>query len=50
MGELWGRKMKEKYEEFANKFEQLCEEYATEDFDFNEVIEVCKEIAKIYAE
>ena len=42
--------MNEKYKEFANKFEQLCEEYATDDFDVEEVIQVCKEVAQIYGE
>jgi len=42
--------MKEKYKEFANKFEQLCEEYANDDFDVEEVVQVCKEVAQIYGE
>jgi hypothetical protein len=42
--------MKKKYKEFAEKFEQLCEEYAPEDFDVNEVVEVCKDVAQIYGE
>ena len=42
--------MKDKYKEFANKFELLCEEYANESFNVNEVLEVCKEIIQIYGE
>ena len=42
--------MKEKYKEFADKFEKLCEEYANDDFDVQEVLEVCKEVAQVYAE
>jgi len=42
--------MKNKYKEFADKFEQLCGEFATEDFNVDEVIEVCKEIAQNYGE
>lgn len=42
--------MKEKYKEFADKFEKLCEEYANDDFNLEEVLEVCKEVAQSYAE
>jgi len=42
--------MKEKYKEFADKFEKLCEEYAHDDFDVEEVVEVCKEVAQGYGE
>jgi len=40
--------MKDKYKEFSDKFEQLCEEFKDEDFDVDEVVEVCKEVAQIY--
>jgi hypothetical protein len=38
-----------KYEEFANKFEALCDEYAAEDFDAREIKQVCDEIIENYA-
>ena len=39
----------EKYDEFAEKFEALCGEYATEDFDARELKKVCEEIIENYA-
>jgi hypothetical protein len=42
--------MKKKYKEFAKKFEALCEEYANEDFDIDEVVGVCREVAQNFAE
>lgn len=41
--------MKNKYEEFAKKFEELCGEFAPEDFDSDEVKEVCNEIIDNYS-
>jgi hypothetical protein len=41
--------MKEKYKEFAEKFEALCDEYSTEDFDAKELKKVCGEIIENYA-
>jgi len=42
--------MKKKYKEFADKFEHICEEYATEDFNVDEIVAVCKEVAQNYGE
>lgn len=42
--------MKEKYKEFAGKFEKLCDEYAPEDFDVGEVKKVCNNIIENYCE
>ena len=39
-----------KYKEFADKFEELCDEYASEDFDARAVKWVCNEIIDNYAE
>jgi hypothetical protein len=40
--------MKEKYKEFSDKFEDLCDEYATEDFNVDELKKVCNEIIENY--
>lgn len=39
----------EKYEEFAEKFDALCNEYATEDFDARDIKKICDEIIENYA-
>lgn len=43
-------KMKKKYKEFSKKFEELCEEYAADDFDCVEVKQVCDEIIDNYGD
>ncbi len=42
--------MKEKYKEFAKKFNELCGEFVSEDFDVDEVTKICSDIAKLYGE
>ncbi len=41
--------MEEIYKDFAEKFEKLCNEFATEDFDAEEVMKVCKEVVDNYS-
>jgi len=41
--------MKKKYKEFAEKFEQLCEEYKDEDFEVVEVMKICEDIVQNYS-
>jgi hypothetical protein len=42
--------MKKKYKEFADKFEQLCEEFTAEDFDVEEVKKICNDIIDNFGE
>jgi DNA-binding transcriptional regulator YhcF (GntR family) len=39
-----------KYKEFADKFEALCDEFAAEDFNAEEIKKVCEDIIDHYAE
>lgn len=41
--------MKKKYNEFANKFAELCEEFKDEDFDAKEVLGICDKIIDNYS-
>lgn len=41
--------MKEKYKEFSEKFDTLCESFAFEDFDAKELLEVCDEVIQNYS-
>ncbi|KKN58014.1 hypothetical protein LCGC14_0556720 [marine sediment metagenome] len=41
--------MKDKYKEFSDKFEKLCEEHKDEDFDAKELLKVCDEIIQNYS-
>ena len=42
--------MKKKYEKFAEDFEEFCMNYTGDDFDCQELIEVCKDIINNYGE
>jgi hypothetical protein len=42
--------MKRIYKEFADEFEQLCEKYIAEDFDVQELKEICNSIIDNYGE
>lgn len=41
--------MEEKYKEFSDKFENLCAEYAMEDFDAKKLLEVCDKVIQNYS-
>ena len=41
--------MEKKYKEFADEFEELCEKYKDNDFNAQEIISICKEVADNYS-
>lgn len=44
------KKMEKKYKKFAEKFDNLCNEFANEDFNAVEVVKICKDIIFNYSE
>lgn len=42
--------MEEKYKEFSDKFEALCEEFIAEDFNADEVKKVCDEVIENFSQ